>query len=99
VSSRFAVRVKPGARRAVVGGRWEGRLGVALVVAVTAPAVDGRANDAVCAALADALDVPRRDITITTGARSRDKLIDIAGPRSDLLARVERLIGDPGSQR
>jgi hypothetical protein len=97
MTGRFAVRVKPGARRATVGGRWDGRLGEALVVAVTAPAVDGRANEAVCRALAAALEVPERDITIATGARSRDKLIEVAAPPPDLPARIEQLIGNPRS--
>jgi uncharacterized protein len=90
----IAVRVKPGARRTTVGGRWDGRLGVALVVAVTAPAVDGRANEAVCRALAEALNVPRRDITVVTGARSRDKLIDITTAPPDLSARLRALTGE-----
>lgn len=97
VAGRFAVRVKPGARRALVGGRWDGRLGEALVVAVTAPAVDGRANDAVCRALAAALDVSERDVTIAMGVRSRDKLINVAAPPPDLAARIRRLIGDSAS--
>ena len=40
------VRVRPGASRTAVGGRYDGPLGPALVVAVTAPAVDGRATEA-----------------------------------------------------
>lgn len=91
--TRFAVRVKPGARRTTVGGTWPGTLGPALVVAVTAPAVDGRANDAVRKALATALDVPERDITIAVGTRSRDKIVEIADPPSDLPDRVRQLQG------
>jgi uncharacterized protein len=49
---RFAVRVRPGVRHTTVGGRWDGPSGAALMVAVTAPAVDGRANAAVLEALA-----------------------------------------------
>jgi uncharacterized protein (TIGR00251 family) len=72
---RFAIRVKPGARREVVGGRH----GDALVVAVTAPAVEGKANDAVCKALARAFDVRKQDVTILTGARGRDKVVELPG--------------------
>lgn len=73
---RFAVRVKPGASRTAVGGRR----GDALVVAVSAPAVDGRANEAVRKALADAFGVRRAQVTIVRGERSRDKLIELDPP-------------------
>lgn len=94
---RFAVRVKPGARRTSVGGRWPGRLGDALVVAVTAPAVDGRANDALCRALADALDVPVRQVRVVSGAASRDKVMAVAN--TEVAARVDALIGTGGGDQ
>jgi uncharacterized protein YggU (UPF0235/DUF167 family) len=90
---RFAIRVRPGARRTVVGGCWDGRLGPALVVAVTAPAVDGRANDAVCRALADALGVPRATVAIATGAHARDKVVCVDSPPAGLAARIDELTG------
>lgn len=70
---RFAVRVKPGAKREVVGGRF----GEALVVAVTAPAVEGKANEALCKALAAAFGVRRRDVVIVAGERGRDKVVEV----------------------
>lgn len=70
---RFAVRVKPGARREAVGGSH----GDALVVAVTAPAIEGKANEAVRKALAKAFAVRRQDVTIVTGERGRDKIIEL----------------------
>ena len=85
---RFGVRVKPGARRAGVGGRWAGD---ALVVAVAAPAVEGRANEAVRAALATAFAVRRRDVTIVTGTHGRDKVVEIADGDP---ARLAELLGD-----
>jgi uncharacterized protein YggU (UPF0235/DUF167 family) len=74
---RFAVRVRPGAGRTAVGGRWPGPSGDALLVAVPAPAVDGKANEAVRAALAEAFGVRRNRVTITRGERSRDKLVEV----------------------
>lgn len=71
--ARFAVRVKPGAKREAVGGSH----GDALVVAVTAPAVEGKANEAVRKALAKAFGVRRQDVTIVTGERGRDKIVDV----------------------
>jgi uncharacterized protein YggU (UPF0235/DUF167 family) len=91
---RFPIRVRPAARRPAVGGQWDGKLGPALIVAVTAPAVDGKANEAVRRALADALDIHHRHITIVTGTRSRDKLIAVADPPVDLEITLRRLAGE-----
>lgn len=90
---RFTVRVKPGSRRDAVGGRWDAGHGSALVVAVTAPATEGKANDAVCRVLAAAFGVRRRDIRIVSGERSRDKQVDIAGAPSDAASRLDELLG------
>ncbi|WP_030225487.1 DUF167 domain-containing protein [Actinoalloteichus caeruleus] len=68
---RFAVRVKPGARRTAVGGRWDGVLGPALAVA--APAVEGKANEALRRAVADAFGVRRQAVRVDAGERGRDK--------------------------
>ena len=76
----IAVRVKPGASRARVGGRHDGPHGPALVVAVTARAVDGRATEAACRAVADALGLRPRAVALKTGAASRDKLLTVDLP-------------------
>src|SRR6185369_13269764 len=52
-----AIRVRPGASRTAVGGRYDGPFGPALVVAVQAPAVEGRATEAAVRAVARALGV------------------------------------------
>ena len=72
---RITIRVKPGSSRIRVGGTY-GSDG-ALVVAVNAPPVDGRANDAVCAAVADALDVRTRNVELVSGHTSRTKVLAI----------------------
>ncbi len=61
-------------RSAIVG--W---LGSALKVKVHAPALEGRANDELCSFLADALDVPRRNVTLLRGDTSRQKLVRVDG--------------------
>ena len=66
-----------------------------MVVAVTAAAVDGKANEAVVVALAAVLGVSRRDVTIAAGVRSRDKMIEVADPPADLTARIRELIDNP----
>ena len=78
----MAVRVKPGASRTRVGGRFDGPHGPALVIAVHAPAVDGRATEAARRALAAALGVRPAAVSLRAGAASRDKLflVDRPGP-------------------
>lgn len=70
---RATIRVNPGVRRAGVGGDHDG----ALVVRVTARAVDGKATDAALRAVAEAVGVRPRDVELVTGATSRIKTIDI----------------------
>jgi uncharacterized protein (TIGR00251 family) len=69
------IRIIPRARKTEISGERDG----ALVVRVNAPAVEGAANDALIAFLADALRVPRRAIQIVRGERSRQKRVAIAG--------------------
>lgn len=72
---RFTIRVRPGSARTAVGGEHDG----ALIVRVTARAVDGRATEAALAAVAEALGVKRRAVTLVSGATSRTKIVDVAG--------------------
>lgn len=86
------MRVKPGARRDRVGGVWEGPGGKALVVAVSAPAVEGKANEAVRKALAVAFGVRRQDVVIVTGDRGRDKLVELDPVPSGARERLGELL-------
>ena len=94
-----AVRVRPGAGRTRVGGRYDGPHGPALVVAVGAPAVDGKATEAVRRALADALGVRPGDVALRVGATSRDKVFTLLiddrprarGGRVDVVTLGQRL--------
>ena len=67
-----------------MGGSHDG----ALVVRVRERAVDGRATEAALAAVADALAVPRRAVTLVTGAASRTKTLDVPDPDPTTLARL-----------
>jgi len=71
----FAVRVQPRARRNAIVGE----LGDALKIALTAPPVDGRANEACIEFFADLLGVPRSSVTIASGQSSRNKVIRVTG--------------------
>jgi uncharacterized protein YggU (UPF0235/DUF167 family) len=79
---KVAIRVQPGARHTAVGGTFDG----ALVVRVRERAVEGRASKAALAAVAKALGVPVRDVTLVSGATSRTKIVDVPDPAAARLA-------------
>ncbi|MBO0876483.1 MAG: DUF167 domain-containing protein [Pseudonocardia sp.] len=89
---KLAVRVRPGARADRVGGCWDGPRGRALLVAVRARAVDGKANEAVVAALAEAFGLRRGDVAIASGHRSRDKTVELTGDDEALRSSARKLI-------
>ena len=76
---RITVRVRPGASRTAVGGRYgdAGQAPPALVVAVTERAVDGAATAAVLSAVARAFGAGKRDVRLVTGERSRTKVLEL----------------------
>jgi uncharacterized protein (TIGR00251 family) len=71
----FSVKVHPRARKSAITGE----VGDALKLALTAPPVEGKANEACVRFLAEVLDVPRASVTIAAGESSRQKLIRVAG--------------------
>ena len=71
----LSVRIHPGARKNAVSGIHD----AALKISLTTPPVDGRANEALIAFLADALRLPKSRITLITGQTSRTKLLRITG--------------------
>ena len=84
--SAVRVRVQPRAARDAIVGWREG----VLRISVTAPPLDGRANDAVSALLARVLGVRPSAIAVVAGQRGRDKLVRIEGWTAEQVrARVE----------
>jgi hypothetical protein len=71
----FQVKVQPRAKKNAITGE----LGDALKIVLTAPPLDGRANEACIAFLADFLNVARSSVTIAAGETSRNKLIRVSG--------------------
>lgn len=71
----FRVRVQPRAGRDEVAGVEGG----ALKVRLTAPPVEGRANEACLRLLAERLGLPRRRLALVAGERGRDKLVRAEG--------------------
>jgi uncharacterized protein (TIGR00251 family) len=86
---RVGIRVKPGASRERVGGRHGNG---ALIVAVNARAVEGKATEAALSAVANAFGVRRADVTLVSGRTSKDKVIEIAGPDQAFAGRLEDLL-------
>jgi uncharacterized protein (TIGR00251 family) len=84
----FAVRVQPRASRNEVAGVMDG----ALKIRLEAPAVEDRANQALCEFLAELLKRPKSAVRILSGARSRTKRVEISGvsaPEIEVLTRSE----------
>lgn len=91
--TRVRLRVAPGAARTGVVGRH----GDAWKLRVTAPAEDGRANDAVMRLLADTLALPLASVKLVSGQTSKDKIVELAGVEPEEIER--RLSSAAGKER
>jgi uncharacterized protein (TIGR00251 family) len=70
---RIAVHVQPNASRTEIAGLVEG----ALKIRLHAPPVDGKANEALTQFIAERLKVAKRDVTVSRGHGSRQKLLEV----------------------
>jgi uncharacterized protein (TIGR00251 family) len=75
MSARIPVRLQASARHDELVGIRDG----VLIVRVTAPAIEGRANRSLCRLVAKRLGVSSSSVAIVRGHRSRDKLIEVDG--------------------
>ena len=73
----LAVRVQPGAKKNAVTGIHAG----AVKISLTTPPIEGRANEALIAFLADLLSLPRARISLLSGTTSRTKTMHITSKR------------------
>jgi uncharacterized protein len=81
----FRVRVVPRAGRTEVAGVR----GESLLVRLAAAPVEGAANDALVSFLAGCLDCARRDVEVTAGLKSRDKVVRVSRrSREEIAARL-----------
>jgi uncharacterized protein (TIGR00251 family) len=69
------VRLQPRARKNEVVGERDGRI----VIRVTAPPVDGKANDALCRLIAKAANVAPSRVAVVRGHTGRNKVVRIEG--------------------
>ncbi len=86
----IAVKAVPGASRSKVVRV----LGDRLKVAVTAPPEGGKANNALCALLADVFNVPPRDVRVTAGQTRPQKTVQVDGVGlCEAVERLEKVLG------
>ncbi|HWT23629.1 MAG TPA: DUF167 domain-containing protein [Solirubrobacteraceae bacterium] len=84
------VRLQPRARRDEIVGERAG----AVVIRVTAPPVDGKANAALCALVADLAGVAPSRVSVVRGATARDKVVRVEGIEA---AALRARLGLPGA--
>jgi uncharacterized protein (TIGR00251 family) len=84
-----SIHAQPGAKRTEVAGLH----GDALRIRVAAPALEDRANDALIAFVADRLGIPRREVRLVAGGKSREKRLEVPGDVA-----IERLL-DAGTSK
>ncbi len=88
----LAVRAQPGAKKtAIVGVYGEGDA-AQLKIAVRAPPVEGRANEALVAFLAETFSIPKRSVELVSGGLSRSKVFLLGGMS---LEKARRVLGHP----
>jgi uncharacterized protein (TIGR00251 family) len=87
--SLLLVAVQPGARRTGAEGLHDGALRLKLV----APPVEGKANEALVAWLADQLHCPKRALRVARGATSRRKAIEVDLPPAEVARWIDGVLG------
>lgn len=89
---KLSLRVQPGAKRSALLARLASG---EYKVAVAAPPLEGRANEAVVELMSELLGIKRRQVTVARGTSSRSKLIEVEGlDEADVHARLAaRLAG------
>src|SRR5689334_11898083 len=86
----FSIKVHPRARKNAITGV----VGDALKLALTAPPVDGKANQAVIEYFADLFEIPRSSVTIASG-ETRNKVVRVAGlAKAAVAARLSAHLGE-----
>ena len=75
----LAVRAQPGARKTALAGVYGAGAAAQLKIAVQAPPVEGRANEAIAAFLARTFDLPKRAVRLLSGELSRSKVFLLEG--------------------
>ncbi len=83
----LTLHIQPGAKKTEVCGLH----GDALKIRLAAPPVDGKANAALLAFVADRLGLPKSAVSLKSGQTSRRKVVEVTEPPADA---VQRLLPD-----
>ena len=86
----LAVRAQPGAKKTAIVGIYGEGDSAQLKVAVQAPPIEGRANDALIAFLAETFGLPKRSVELVSGELSRSKVFLLQGVKLDGASAVLR---------
>ena len=78
----LSVRAQPGAKKTALAGMYGEGPAAQLKIAVHAPPVEGRANEALIAFLADVFSLPRKSVVLLSGETNRSKVFLLCGVRS-----------------
>lgn len=75
----LAVRAQPGAKKTAITGLYGEGVEAQLKIAVQAPPVEGRANQALIAFLAETFHLPKNSVELASGELSRSKVFLLRG--------------------
>jgi len=87
----LAVRAQPGAKKTAITGLYGEGAAAQLKIAVHAPPIEGRANQALAAFLAETFSLPKNAVELNGGELSRSKVFLLRGVT---LAKAEALLGE-----
>jgi uncharacterized protein (TIGR00251 family) len=92
----LAVRAQPGAKKTAITGIYGEGPAAQLKIAVHAPPLEGRANQALIAFLAETFSVPKNAVELVTGELSRSKVFLLRGVTlAKAVAKLVELVGNP----
>jgi len=75
----LAVRAQPGAKKTAINGTYGDGANAQLKIAVHAPPIEGRANEALIAFLAETFGIPKSAVRVLSGELSRSKVFLLRG--------------------
>jgi uncharacterized protein (TIGR00251 family) len=92
----LAVRAQPGAKRNAILGVYGEAAEAQLRIALKAPPIEGRANEALIAFLAELFGLPRSEVSIAHGQSGRSKLVLLKALKtSDAQGRIRAALPRP----